>query len=158
MTGRRQGKIEGRRKVQDLGEIKRWYEEGVSFPEMVVRYREKYNIDTSASMFANIRLRQGWERRNLEQANGLLPWDLLREHWYAYDAIMLRSEARERAGMQVNEQARYKLRGWRQFLADNDAVVHYEPEIGFVYVPARPGDDLIRTPDGTTVEAESKTA
>lgn len=83
----------------------------------------------------------------------LLPWRVRAEDDNHYALRMLRAEARLRAGSQVSDRELRRLEAWKKTLKENQAVVHYDPDVKhsprFFYVPARPGvdTDLIRVPD-----------
>jgi hypothetical protein len=140
-------------KIQDETEVKRWFEEGRTYAWMQAEYRRKYNIDTTLSMWGNFRRKHGLARR-IQRDDELIPWAVQREHRWRYPVMMLRQEARRRAGFELTPEQIAKLDAWKRGLADQGAVVHYEPdtEDGWFYVPARPGidTDLIRVPSKAT--------
>ncbi|MFI2783089.1 hypothetical protein [Streptomyces sp. ALB3] len=138
----------GKRKIQDEAEVIRWFEEGRTYQWMIDEYRRKYGIDTVSSMWGNFRNRRGLERR-ITRDDDLIPWFVKVEHRQQYPLVMLRAEARRRDGRELTESSRTRLDSWRRMLAQEDVVVHYDPETadGFSYVPRRAGDhDLIRQP------------
>src|SRR5690606_17474538 len=117
---------------------------------MVQQYLEKYGLEVSLSMFSQYRRRRALPRR-LPRHTKLLPWRIRSEHLRRFDAVMLRAEAKVRAGRTIPERERRKLERWKARLAEAGAVVHYDPdtEQGFFWVPRRPGIDLdlIREPE-----------
>jgi hypothetical protein len=136
------------RKIQDEQEVVRWFEEGKTYEWMQQTYREKYGIETTIPMWAAFRRRKGLDRRNL-RADDLLPWKVKAEHRHLYPAIMLRFEARSRAGRELNDRDSRRLANWKQMLDEDKLVVHYdeETEDGFFYIPREDSDtDLIRKP------------
>lgn len=140
-------------KIQDEGEVIRWIEEGRTYAWMTEEYQRKYNIQTSPSMWSNFRRRHGLDRR-IARDDDLIPWEVKVEHRWRYPLAMLRHEARRRAGMAQAADIPEKLEAWKRNLAEEDVVVHYEPdtEDGFFYVPRRKGidTDLIRVPEHKT--------
>lgn len=142
----------GASKVQDEGEIKRWFEEGRTYAWMTEEYLRKYNIEIFPSAFANLRRRRGWDRR-ITRDDELIPWSVKDEHRWAYPVVMLRVEARRRAGRPLRDVDAARVEPWKKELLEKGLVVHYDPdtEDGFFYVPARPGidTDLIRVPSRT---------
>lgn len=78
-----------------------------------------------------------------------IPWVLAAEHHQAYDAQMLRFAGRRAHGNPLSARDLRLLEAWERKLRDNNAVVHYTRETGFVWVEPRPGIDtgLIRVPD-----------
>ncbi|MGW1558301.1 hypothetical protein ACWCQ1_17525 [Streptomyces sp. NPDC002144] len=139
-------------KIVDEEEVKRWFEEGQTYEWMQTQYREKYNIETSVPMWSAYRRRRGLERRNLRD-DQLLPWKIKDEHRHQYPALMLRAEARRRAGKELTERDERRLASWKRMLDEDKLVVHYdgETEDGFFYVPREERDkDLIREPRAKT--------
>ncbi|MEU9605473.1 hypothetical protein [Streptomyces sp. NPDC048057] len=134
----------GARKIQDEGEVIRWFEEGRTYQWMIDKYKEKYGIDTVPSMWGNFRRRRGLDRR-IVRDDELIPWFVKEEHRWAYPLVMLRTEARQRAGSPVTPADQARLTAWKQMLEEENAVVHYDPdtEEGFHYVLRQPEDDDI---------------
>lgn len=73
--------------------------------------------------------------------------------------MMLRQEARRRAGGVLTEKMEQALNIWLDGLEADGVVVHYEPdtEEGWFYVPRRPGvdQDIIRKPRRKTTERKA---
>ena len=124
------------------------------------QYRERYNIDTTTSMWANLRKRWGYDLR-MQRDNDLIPWAVRPEHRYAYPLKMLRAEGRRRRGERLNEQDGRKLPAFLETLREVredrplGSVVDYLPDLfpeeGFVLVARKPtDDDIIRRPDHRT--------
>ena len=132
------------RKIQDEGEVLRWFEEGRTYDWMVEEYKRKYNIETVPSLWGNFRRRRGLPRR-IVRDDDLIPWLIKEEHRWLYPLAMLRVEARLRAGAKVSELELSRVTNWKQMLEDEGAVVHYDPdtEDGFFYIPRQAGDDDI---------------
>lgn len=104
------------------------------------------------SLLTDFRRRRGLDRR-LTRDDDLIPWLLNPEHRWLYPVVMLRAEARRRDGKELSADEAKRLATWKQMLAENDAVVHYDPdtEDGFHYVPRGAGDhDLIHEPEVKT--------
>ncbi|MEV5149978.1 hypothetical protein AB0L14_37905 [Streptomyces sp. NPDC052727] len=136
------------RKIVDEQEVIRWFEEGRTYTWMQETYREKYGIETTIPMWSAFRRRRGLDRRHLRAAD-LLPWRMKDEHRHLYPAIMLRAEARQRAGRELNERDQARLTAWRRWLDEEKLVVHYDADTadGFFYVPREEQDtDIIREP------------
>ncbi|MEU0674456.1 hypothetical protein ABZ330_16450 [Streptomyces sp. NPDC006172] len=135
-------------KIVNEQEVIRWFEEGRTYQWMIEEYKRKYNIDTVASMWGNFRRRRGLDPRIVRDTE-LIPWDIAPEHRWKYPIAMLRLEARVKAGTKLTEDERGRLASWREMLAEENAVVHYDPETedGFFYVPRQEGDhELIHPP------------
>lgn len=145
--------MKGRSKIQNEQEVLRWFNEGRPYSWMVEEYRRKYNIETTIAMWGNFRSRRGLDRR-LDRSPELIPWQVNREHRWAYPLMMLRAEARRRRGEELRESDKTRLISWRARLVEGDLVVHYDPDTpeGFFLVPRRPGvdHDLIRDPGTVT--------
>lgn len=140
------------RKIQDEGEVIRWFEEGRTYAWMIETYKKKYGIDTVPSMWSNFRRRRGLDRR-IARDDNLIPWEVKEEHRWQYPVAMLRVEARLRQGFPLTENDQTRLESWKETLEEENAVVHYDPdtEDGFFYVPREDGDDdLIHQPKQKT--------
>ncbi|MFJ1932609.1 hypothetical protein ACIOGZ_08015 [Kitasatospora sp. NPDC088160] len=135
--------------VQDKQEAIRWLvDEDRDYKWMVAKYLEKYNIETTVSMWASFRSRSGLPRK-IARGEELIPWTVKKEHRWAYPVIMLRFESRRREGRDLSEVDQGRLDSWKKMLKDDGLVVHYVPDTddGFFYVPREEQDtDLIRAP------------
>jgi hypothetical protein len=140
-------------KIQNEGEVLRWFEEGRSYSWMVEEYRRKYNIETTIPMWGGFRRRHGLPARITRDVT-LIPWAVKEEHRWEFPLQMLRAEGRRRSGKKLDPENERKLKGFRQRLHDDGTVVHYDPDTdeGFFYVPRRPGidTDLVRVPEQMT--------
>ena len=139
-------------KIVDEQEVIRWFEEGRTYAWMIDEYKRKYNVETVPSMWGNFRRRRGLDRR-ITRDDDLIPWSVKPEHRWAYPVMMLRVEARRRAGLDLTEDMQNRLDNWLARLEEDGTVVHYDPdtEDGFYYVPRRKEDtDLIREPEKKT--------
>lgn len=140
----------GAAKIQDEQEVLKWFEQGKSYPWMVKKYMDKYNIEIGVTAFANFRRRHGLDRR-MNRNDVLLPWAIKPEHRYDYSANMLRLEARLRAGLDVSPGLMSRLEGWKKGLERDHVVVDYDPDKGWLRVKRRKSDaDLIRKPRRAT--------
>lgn len=139
-------------KVQDMQEALRWLEEGKTYQWIVDEYIRKYNIETTISMWAAIRRRNGINVR-LVRDDDLIPWAVKPEHRHAHAVSMLRAEARKRAGKTLTPLMADMLEAWLNGLERDETVVHYDPDTneGWWYVPRLPSDtDIVRTPKQKT--------
>lgn len=138
-------------KIQNENEVMRWFRQGRTYAWMVEEYRRKYNIETTISMWGNFRRRHGLERR-VAWDDQLIPWVVKLEHRYDYPILMLRKEARRRAGLPLPEGQDKEVDAWLRGMEENGTVLHYDgdTEAGWFYVPRREGvdEDIIREPDG----------
>lgn len=150
----------GGRKIVDEGEVIGWFAEGRTYAWMQAEYLRKYGIETVPSMWSNFRYRKGLDRK-IERNDDLIPWAVAKEHRWAYPLMMLRTEARRRAGLNPAAGMQDRLDKWLRRLARDNIVVAYDPdsEDGFTYLPRRPGidTDLIRQPDTKTTERPART-
>jgi hypothetical protein len=142
-------------KLQSAEEFQRWWNEGRSYQWIIDEYLRKYNIEITPSAIGNWRARLGLPRRQ-ERDVDLIPWKVEERHGYKHALAMLRAEGRRRAGQPISVHSVARLESWLKFLAEENAVVHYDPdtEEGFFYVPRRPGidTDIIRVPEHSTRE------
>lgn len=131
-------------KVVDMAEAVQWLEEGRPYGWIQEQYREKYNVDTSISMWSNMRRALGIPGRQVRDAK-LIPWTVSEEHKWRYPIIMLRLEARRRAGGELSEREAKRLESWLSELEDEGGrwVVRYVPDTdeGFFLVRPREGVD-----------------
>ncbi|WP_240942573.1 hypothetical protein [Planosporangium thailandense] len=138
-------------KIVNEQEVIYWIEEGRTYKWIVEEYRRKYNIETTISMWGNLRRRRGIDTRIVHDED-LIPWQVEERHRWAYPAVMLRAAGRRRAGREIGGEYSSRLDTWLRARAEDDTVVHYDPDTdeGWFYVPRRPGvdTDLIRVPDG----------
>ncbi|MFD6636782.1 hypothetical protein ACFWDN_13305 [Micromonospora chalcea] len=136
-------------KIQNEGEVIRWFEEGKTYQWMVDEYKRKYNIDVVPSTFGNFRRRRGLDRR-VTRNEELMPWFVQEQHRWLFPAQMLRAEARRREGKELKPEEERRLDNFVKRLKDEKLVVHYDGDTdeGWFYVPARPDVDidLIRRP------------
>ena len=140
------------KKIQDETEVKRWFAEGKTYEWMCQEYERKYNLQVVPSTFGNFRRKHGIPLR-IVRDEALIPWRLKPEHRYAYPAMMLRAEARRRAGKELDAETEGKLQAWLYRMHKDKLVVHYDPDSpeGFYYLAPRKRDvDLVRVPDTVT--------
>jgi hypothetical protein len=142
-------------KLQNTDEFTRWWNEGKTYDWIVAEYERKYHLVITPSAIGNWRSRLGLPRRQQRNVN-LVPWAVKREHRYRHALAMLRAEGRRRSGEVLPDLAAERLARWTAFLAETNAVVHYDPdtEDGFFYVPRRPevDTDLVREPERNSRE------
>jgi hypothetical protein len=143
-------RVSARSKIVDRAEVLRWFEEGRPYPWMVAEYLRKYNIKTTVSMWSEFRSRNGLDRRNV-QDHELMPWRLNPEHQMSYVAVMLRAEARRRAGAELAGDYLSRVTSWVSGLRERGVVIDYDPVDGFREVPRCDDDvDIIRAPRRST--------
>lgn len=142
-------------KIVNETEVLRWFRQGKTHQEMADLYREKYDLEVGRTMFANFARRRGLERRQTRD-DKLIPWEVRLEHRYAHPILMLRAEARRRAGHELTPRQAHAVDAFIRGLKEDGAVVHYEPdtEQGWFRVSPRKGidKDLIREPDKSTTK------
>lgn len=135
-----------RRVIESEDEVRRWVEEGRTYAWMVDEYARKYQRQVSMSAFTNLRARRGWPRREIRNSD-LIPWEVSVEHRWAHEVMMLRAEARVRAGEPLAGRAVGKHASFTRKLKEQNLVVSYNQEDGFRLVPRVAGDrDIIREP------------
>ncbi|MEX0427887.1 hypothetical protein AB3X52_09665 [Nocardioides sp. DS6] len=148
----------GKSKIQNEREVLRWFEEGRTYEWMVRTYRQKYNIETTISMWGNFRRRRGLDRR-ITWDDELIPWKIKPEHNHDYPILMLRKEARRRAGFPLPDGVDGEVDAWLRGMQRDGTVLHYDPTAkkGWCYVPRRSGvdTDIIRKPTRPTGKRKS---
>lgn len=137
-------------KIVNEQEVIQWIEEGRTYKWIVEEYKRKYDIETTLSMWSNLRSRRGLDARIIHDED-LIPWRVEERHRWEYPAMMLRAAGRRRAGRALGGDYDSRLDAWLRTREEDDTVVHYDPDTdeGWFYVPRRPGidTDLIRVPD-----------
>lgn len=137
-----------REKLVNRPEAIAWLSEGRTYAWCVQQHAAKYNVMTSVGMWAKLRKQAGLERRITRDEN-LIPWSVKAEHRWAYPLVMLRFEAKRRAGKQLSEQELSKVDPFLAKLAEQNLVVYYDAdtEEGFFLVPREATDtDIVRLP------------
>lgn len=137
-----------REKLGNRTEAVRWLAEGKTYAWCVDEHLRRYNVKTSLSMWAKLRKQAGLERR-ITRDETLIPWEVKPEHRWAYPLVMLRFEAKRRAGKQLSEQEVSKVDPFLAKLDEQALVVYYDAdtEEGFFLVPREPQDaDIVRQP------------
>lgn len=140
----------GRTKIHSVDEVRRWYEDGLTYKEMSELHLQKYGVLVTTSGFSALRRRMGWPSRQAGDSP-LMPWKVESKHASAYLYTMLRREIRRREGLPWSStDPEEKLDQWVDGLRESGAVIDYRPETeaGFFLTYARPGvdTDLIREP------------
>src|SRR5699024_5096082 len=76
LLDRRRVVVVARTKIESVDEVRRWYENGLTYKEMSRLHMEKYGIEVSPSGFASLRRRMGWDPRIAVGPSPLMPWDV----------------------------------------------------------------------------------
>lgn len=74
--------------------------------------------------------------------NEEVPWRVANEHLKEYPVRMLRTLGRKRAGLELPDGDEERLASWLDRLRQDDFVVAYDPEGGFVYTAREAGDPV----------------
>jgi len=118
---------------------------------------EKYGV-TETAVYAKLR-EYHIVAQNVDHRQGL-PWRIsVQAHRMCYPAHMLRCHGRVLAGEALKPAEARAYTQWVQALTRDGMVVYYHPDVppnaaspihgGWAYVPARPGETLIRQPPRT---------
>lgn len=129
-------------------EVLRWFDEGLTYKQMVERTWDKYHLELGVSAFGNFRRRKGLANR-IPRDTDLIPWHVKPEHEAHAFLAYLRKEARRRNGFTLTELEAKRVDNFLAKLKANNAVVHYDPETarGWHLVPRTEDDtDIIRRP------------
>lgn len=139
-----------RRKIQDIPQFIRWYNEGLPYTEMAKRWTAENGEAITPTAFSNLRIRLGLGPRLATRDTDLIPWDVRAEHLVLLPMRMFHAKTRRDRRLPVSPDQLQRLAEWERLLEESNLVVHYEPNTdqGFFYVPAREGIDngLIREP------------
>lgn len=129
-------------------ELKRLLERGYSHDDIVQHVwetdRKRVHRSTVSAAISRAGLSEPQNRYDTE-----IPWRVNGKHLRDYQPRMLRLLGRRRAGETLNELEDSRLDNWLQMLEDDNAVVAYDPEVGFGYVDRSP-EDPIDTPIHTS--------
>jgi hypothetical protein len=132
--------------IQDMAEVRRWFEEGRTYQWMSDEYERKYNIKRSINSWSMLRHRMGWPTR-IVRDDELIPWTVDEKHRYEPVLVALRVEARRRAGKEISPDEATSVQSLKDFLETEDRVIDYDAEKGFQFVRRLPGDeDIVRQP------------
>ena len=141
------------KRIVDVSEVERWFADGWDYPAMAARYRSEYGVETAPWFWDIARRELGLPQPPLD-FSALIPWDVAEGtgDWYATPAIMLRQEAKRRAGRPLSAHELAQLSAWKEHLEAVGEVVDYDPaDGGWRYMPRRVGidTDLIRVPSAS---------
>lgn len=163
--GRRRRRFEnnvsdGRQKVSD--ELMAYLVgEGYSGPEIVQILKDDYGIDYTKAGVSKWRNKHNIPARpRTASQEKLIPWRVLEQDAQHRLVKFLRTEARLREGLDVDEPSLMRHRAVLQELTALDVVIYYDQDNGFVLVAPRPGiddpEDFIYNPrvddDGDPIE------
>lgn len=143
----------GSPKIPDTDEVVSLLNAGKSNAEVRKFLLDKYDVAVSSAAISNLRRRYATEHERVRSS--LIPWQVQEQHRNLWAPRMLRALSRQRANAPLAPTEAHHLELWLARLEDGDlagCVVHYEPALGFMYVPRREGDrDVIAVPDPEAV-------
>lgn len=135
----------------DKTTLRRYVSQKLTQQQMVEAWERESNIRVARSAIGMALARHGLRSSTTRaRYDELLPWRVKAEHTDAYDAQMLRLEARKRRKGRLLPEQRQRLSAWLARLEETGSVVHYDPLTpeGFWWVFREPVDtDIIRHPD-----------
>lgn len=109
-------------------QMRGYLELGLSQAQIAAKYEEDTGIRVSRSAIgmaiARYDLKSATEAPRYQD---LLPWRVKAEHKMDKHARLLRLEGRRREGKRLSEQELSWVQGWLEYLAEQDAVVTYNP-------------------------------
>lgn len=132
-------------------------DEGLTWDQIRDLAVKEWGVEATATAYNIAYLRHGGKPTQPRYVDEL-PWRVKVEHTSSHDCQMLRFAARRRHGNPLNPREARLLDKWLERLDENNAVVHYDPDYGFVWVERRPDVDkwLIhepaKNPRGTTLD------
>lgn len=130
------------RKVPDLDTLLKLRDDGMTHGQIVDWIWQNTGERVSRSTVSSALHRAG-RTTPVTRYTDTVPWRVHMEHLEEYPVRMLRMLGRRRAGKPLDTGESRRLDKWLQTLAENDAVVGYDPDNedqGFHYVPALPGE------------------
>lgn len=140
--------------VPDKAKLEKYVRQGLSQSQMVDEWESETGVRVSRAAIGMAMIRLGVDASTpAYRYEDLMPWHVRPEHRMAYDARMLRREARRRRGLPSKakdpEKDMRKLTAWLDRLQEANAVIMYNPDTvqGFWWVPRQSADDdIIRRP------------
>ena len=130
--------------------LQRWLAEDLTQQQIVERIADEYNEDVTRAAVAQAISRYGLTRREYTRYDSHLPWKMNDGHSMKYQARMLRLLARRHMMNELNAEETRRLDSWLIKIEESDAVVGYDPNKGFAYIPRRDGD-----PDDIPIRIET---
>lgn len=147
-------------RLVDEDEVLTWYSQWRSFQWMAEQYQSKYGIQTNPSIWGNVFKRLVAQRPHLPHRDELLPWEEVQDHHrFQRPALMLLTEAKRRAGIELPAESVKAVTAWAADLQQRGVVVHYSPRTGFSEVPREATDtDIVRRPGHTAGTGQAATS
>lgn len=130
--------------VPDKNTMERWANEGLTHEQMVERIFELTGERVTRSTVSMAMSRYGLSKAPRQRYREQLPWRVEMQHIKAYPARMLRLLGRREHGLPLGPEQEKRLDTWLSLLAEQDAVVAYDPDSdqGFLYVRREPDDPI----------------
>lgn len=127
-------------------DLERMLRRGLTQHQIVDAWEKETGVRVSRSTIGMAIKRYGLQSSTERpRHDDLLPWHVVGEHRNHLEARMLRLEARRRKGLPLSEADLQWVNNWRAELEAKNAVVGYDPAVGFVWLPREPTDsDIIR--------------
>ena len=120
-------------------ELKRLLERGFTHDDIVAHVWDTEHKRVSRSTVSAAISRAGLSETQNRYTDEI-PWRVSGQHLRDYQPRMLRLLGRRRAGETLNDLENSRLDNWLKMLAEDNAVVAYDPEVGFGYVDRSPED------------------
>ncbi len=144
----------GQRRGPDKAALKSYLAQGLTQEEIAQVWASEGNELVTRNAIGMAMRSFGLTATNAKpRYKDLIPWRVAHEHRMAYDLRMLRAESRRRRAQRkkefdVSDFDGQRLISWKKQLADNNAVVGYNRNLGFVWLlrDEADGKDLIRRP------------
>lgn len=125
-------------------QLKRLLEQGMTHDDIVAHIEATDGIRVSRSTVSAAISRAGLSTTQHRYSEEI-PWTVKTQHLRDYQPRMLRLLGRRRAGEELNEIENSRLTNWLAMLEADNAVVGYDPEVGFAYID-RSDDDPVDVP------------
>ena len=120
-------------------ELQRLLDQGYSHADIV-----QYVFDTTGERVSRTSVSAAISRAGLSKPQSrsqeTIPWRVKVEHIRDYQARVLRLLGRRMEGQSLNELETKRLDSWLRMLEADNAVVVYDPQVGFGYATRQPGD------------------
>jgi len=132
-------------------EILQWLSDGLTQAQVVERLASR-GITATQTAVSRIKVTYG-DQRGLTPGvprTHFIPWKLEPQHRSRYAAQMLRALDRVQRGEELSALQARQLRNWVGSMNEDNLSIDYDPasEAGFIKVPRREGETLVRYPEG----------
>ena len=137
-----------------VAELQKMVDKGMTHAEIAQKLTEKTGHKVARSTVSAALSRAGASDQGTRYAEEI-PWRVRGEHLTQYPVRMLRLLGRRNKNIDLREDEAQRLDNWLSSLSEQNLVVAYSPEAGFLYVEA---DEVHDGQDGIPIRRRTITA